>query len=141
MYSSIVPFVGWSLTLLICALAWFKGNSAERQGGAIVFAGAVFALGIQIFLPTTSRHIPLLLGEGAIGIGFLVLALRYLSAWLGVAMILQAIQFSLHAYYLVGELPHDRTYAIVNNLDSLGVLLCILVGTLLAWRKRSRLAK
>jgi hypothetical protein len=50
-------------------------------------------------------------------------------------MILQAVQFSLHAYYLVGERPHDRSYAIVNNIDTLGVLLCILVGTLLAWRQ------
>jgi hypothetical protein len=60
---------------------------------------------------------------------------------LGIAMLLQAIQFSLHAYYLVGGLPRDRTFAMVNNLDSIGVLLCILAGTLLTWRRRARAAK
>ena len=71
------------------------------------------------------------------GGGFLYLALRYMSQWLGVAMLLQAIQFSLHAYYLVGELPRDRTYALINNLDSIGVLACILIGTLMTWRRRA----
>ena len=141
MYSSIAPLMGWFATLLICGLAWLKGGPAERYGGLIVFVGAVGALLLQIFLPSDARSIPLLLGEGLIGLGFLLLALRYASPWLGGAMILQAIQFSLHAYYLVGSIQHDRTYAIVNNLDSLGVLICILVGTVFAWRQRARLAK
>lgn len=57
------------------------------------------------------------------------------------AELVQGIQFSLHAYYLVGGLARDNTYAMVNNLDSIGVLLCILVGTLLAWRRRRASAK
>ena len=75
------------------------------------------------------------------GLAFLTLALRHASPWLGGAMLFQAIQFSLHAYYLVGELPRDFTYAVINNIDTIGVLACILVGALLAWRKRMRAAK
>jgi hypothetical protein len=56
-------------------------------------------------------------------------------------MLLQAIQFGLHAYYIVGELPHDRTYGLVNNLNSIGVLLCILFGIFASWRKQARAGK
>ena len=54
---------------------------------------------------------------------------------------LQAIQFSLHAYYIVGDLPHDDTYRIVNNLNSAGVLVCILFGVVASWRKQLHAAK
>jgi hypothetical protein len=141
MYYSLVPLIGWAVTLGIIALAWWKGGSPERLGALAMLGAAVVALVVNAVMPVAARPILLLADEGLLGFIFLMLALRHASAWLGVAMILQAIQFSLHAYYLVGELPHDRTYAIVNNLDSLGVLLCILVGTLLAWRRRTRLAK
>lgn len=141
MYYSLVPLIGWAVTLGIIALAWWKGGSPERLGALAMLGAAVVALIVNAVLPVGARPILLLADEGVLGFIFLMLALRHASAWLGVAMILQAIQFSLHAYYLVGELPHDRAYAIVNNLDSLGVLLCILVGTLLAWRRRTRLAK
>ncbi len=141
MYYSLVPLIGWAVTLGIIALAWWKGGSPERLGALAMLGAAVVALIVNAVMPVSARPILLLADEGVLGFIFLMLALRHASAWLGVAMILQAIQFSLHAYYLVGELPHDRTYAIVNNLDSLGVLLCILVGTLLAWRRRTRLAK
>ena len=66
------------------------------------------------------------------------MAMRYTTAWLGVAVLLQAAQFSLHAYYLVAGKLYDSFYAMVNNLVSLGVLLCLAAGCLLAWRKRRR---
>ena len=53
-------------------------------------------------------------------------------------MLLQAGQFSLHAWYLVSALERDRFYAIVNNLVTIGILICILVGTLIAWSRRAR---
>jgi hypothetical protein len=98
-------------------------------------------MGIHRWAPQDLKHLLLLADEAFVALGFLALALRYMSVWLGGAMILQAVQFSLHAYYLVSELPHDRRYAIINNIDSLGVLACILFGTLLAWRRRAQAAK
>jgi hypothetical protein len=56
-------------------------------------------------------------------------------------MLLQAIQFSLHAYYFVGGLRRDRHLRDGQQHRFMGVLLCILVGTLLAWRRRARAAK
>lgn len=141
MYTSLAPIFGWTVLIAILALAWIKGGMSERYGVVIVLLGAAYAFLVHIFAPTALQTFLLLFGEGAMGVAFLVLALRYTSPWLGGAMLFQAIQFSLHAYYLVGDLPRDYMYAVINNIDTLGVLACILVGTLLAWRKRTRLAK
>lgn len=135
------PFVGWAVLIAVLGLACWKGGRTERYGAAIVFVGAAYALIVNFTAPKDLVPVLLLVGEGAMGAGFLYLALRHMSAWLGVAMLLQAIQFSLHAYYLVGDLPRDKTYATINNLDSMGVLLCILIGTVLAWRSRAKAAK
>ncbi len=136
MYTSFAPMIGWVVLAIVLVLACWKGGSAERMGVVIVLAGAAYALLVHTIAPKSATALLLLLGEGVMGGGFLYLALRYMSQWLGVAMLLQAIQFSLHAYYLVGELPRDRTYALINNLDSIGVLACILIGTLITWRRQ-----
>lgn len=135
------PIAGWTVLITVLALACWKGGRAERFGVAIMLAGAVYAVLAHALAPHELVPTLLLVGEGAMGAGFLFLALRHMSPWLGVAMLLQAIQFSLHAYYLVGDEPLDHTYAVINNLDSFGVLGCILVGTLLAWRRRVRAEK
>lgn len=137
MYSSIVPILVWLLILAVFAFAWVKGGQPERWGVAIVLAGGGFALLVHLVAPASIQALLLLAGEGAMGLAFLMLALRYASPWLGGAMLFQAIQFSLHAYYLVGELPRDRTYAVINNIDTVGVLACILTGALITWRKRT----
>ncbi|WP_425994908.1 hypothetical protein [Caulobacter sp. DWR1-3-2b1] len=141
MYSSLEPILVWLLIIAVFAFAWAKGGAPERWGVGIVLAGGAFALLVHWGAPASLHALLLLGGEGAMGLAFLMLALRYASPWLGGAMLFQAIQFSLHAYYLVGELPRDFTYAVINNIDTLGVLACILLGALLAWRKRNRLAK
>jgi hypothetical protein len=141
MHVQLAPFFGWAATLLVCALAWTKGGSAERWGSAIILIGAVAAGLVQSLLPVKFEVLALLLLEGLYSVAFLVLALRYTSPWLGGAMILQAIQFGLHAYYIVGERAHDRAFYLINNLNSIGVLLCILLGILVTWRKQARAAR
>ncbi|HQT55843.1 MAG TPA: hypothetical protein PKX06_20540, partial [Phenylobacterium sp.] len=59
---------------------------------------------------------------------------RYASLWIGAVMLLQGVQFSLHAYFFVTKLVPGRTYAIVNNLVTWGTLLGILLGTLAVLR-------
>jgi hypothetical protein len=141
MHTQFAPFLGMAATLVVCGLAWIRGSMAERWGAIIVIAGSIVSLLIQLILPKDARALASLLCEGVYGFAFLALALRYASPWLGGAMLLQAIQFSLHAYYIVGELPHDDTYRIVNNLNSAGVLICILLGIFAAWRRRARAAR
>lgn len=141
MYTSLGPFVVWFLILAVCAFAYFKGDRAERWGALTVLGGSVYAFLIHLLIPSELRATLLLLGEGVMGATFLMLAMRYPSAWLGVVVLLQAIQCSLHAYYLVGQLKRDLTYAVINNVDTLGILACLAIGASLAWRRRVRAGK
>ena len=140
MYHSLIPLIGWAATFLVCALAWWKGGQVEQLGASLKLVTSVIALGVHHLLKQDSISGALLTADGLLAIGFLALAMRYASLWIGAAMLLQAGQFSLHAWYLVSGLDRDRFYAIANNLVTIGILICILVGTLIAWRQRSNTA-
>lgn len=136
MLQFIAPLL-WTLTAITVLLAWLRGGSAERLGSALVLTGSLLVVIIHVSLPTELQATALLIGEAALALGFLLVAMRYLSPWLGLAMILQAIQFSLHAYYLIGEKPHDYLYRAVNNVNTFAILLIILAATIVSWRRRA----
>lgn len=135
---SMSPFLMFFLAFIfsVCVFAWAKGGPAERYGALFIAVSAVAVELVHWFLPRDLQGLLLLAVDGFLAASFLLLALRYASAWLGGAMLLQAIQFSLHAYYFVTGVHRGDTYAIINNLDSTGVMLCIVIGTVIAWRKR-----
>lgn len=126
--------------VLTAMFAAWKGDRAERWGG--LFNLAAF-IGVWVTHQTgmANPETYLLVMDGLLALSFLGLAVRFASFWLGGAMILQGVQFSLHAYYLIGEVPHDRTYFRVNNADTIGILLFIIVGAVMSWRKRERKAR
>ena len=140
MYHSLIPLLGWGATFVVCALAWWKGGQVEKLGASLKLATSVIALGVHHLLKQDAISVALLTADGLLAVGLLALAIRYASLWIGAAMLLQAGQFSLHAWYLVNGLKFDRFYAIANNLVTIGILICILVGTLIAWRRRSKAA-
>jgi hypothetical protein len=74
-------------------------------------------------------------------VGLWVLAVRYASLWLGATMLLQAGQFSLHAFYLVMERPHDLIHAWINNINTVGISICIVVCAVTAIRRRVIIAR
>jgi hypothetical protein len=51
-------------------------------------------------------------------------------------MLLQAVQFTLHAWYMLLERPRDALFSTINNVDTLGILACVLFGSIVAWRRR-----
>jgi hypothetical protein len=135
MSTYLVTAIGCLLTVAVCLFAWVKGASAERWGGTLNVATFVFALLAHV-LPAGPREMALLIVDGVLAFGLLILAVRYVSLWIGAAMLLQAGQFVLHAFYFIMEQPHDATFAMVNNGVSVGILVCIAAGTALSWRKR-----
>lgn len=137
MYQSFLPLIGWAVTLAVCGFAWWKGGPAERAGALLIVGAAAAVWMSHNFLPKGVAGSALLVIDAAMAAGFLILAIRYASLWLGGAMLFQAAQFSLHAYYLVMEKPYDRLYSIINNIDTIGVLVCVLTGTVFAWRSVS----
>lgn len=139
----IISILGWLLILAACLLAWRLGGKPERQGAMLVLATS-FLAAFPGFIPDHElQRMVYLAIDGLLAGGLLLLALRYARVWLGVAVLLQGVQFSLHAYYLVASRRYDNTYGAVNNLVSLGVLCCVAAGSVLAYRasKRPRAAK
>jgi len=120
------------------AFALWKGDSAERMGGSLNLAAGLFAMFLHPLLSPDIQPVVQLVVDAGLAAGFLFLAIRFASLWLGLAMLLQAVQFSLHAYYMVQEAKHDWTFFRINNFDSWGIILCIVGGTVLSWRQRLR---
>lgn len=120
--------------LLVTAFAWLRGGWAEKIGSAANLAAAALLFVMVRTVGVSGLGTGLLAIDGLLGLVFLALAVRFTSLWLGGAMLLQAVQFSLHAYYLVVGRKVDLLFAVVNNVVSWGVLLAILVGTLVTWR-------
>lgn len=121
-----------------CIFSLWKGGSAERLGGAIVLANLLAEMLFGNARPLGSEPIAELVIDALTAMALLGVVLVYGSLWLGGAMLLYSIQFTLHAYYFVTERGPDRLHAVVNNLDSLGIIFCLVVGTLVAWRRRAR---
>lgn len=121
-------------------LAWLWGGLPERLGGALNLGLAGADTLARVFIPADRLPTSLLAVDGALALCFLVLALRFGRLWLGGALLFQAAQFSLHAYYLVTGRPFDMLHAVANNLDTYGVAACIALGALTARRTAARLA-
>jgi hypothetical protein len=133
-----VLILGWPALIAVCAYAWIKGDTPARISGGMLMIVAVLAWLIAHSLPFEARAVPMLVTDGLLAFGFLLLALRYASLWLAATMVLQGMQFSLHAYYLVMTPSGHGAYGLVNNLITYAVMACILGGTVIAQRRRQR---
>lgn len=133
--SLITPLI-WILIAVTLGLSWWRGARAEQLGSTMVVVAGVAARMIHGLLPPEQQPIALLADEACLAFGLLIIAMKHVSPWLGIAMLLQATQFSLHAYYLVGEKQHDFLYKVVNNVNTVAILVAILSATLVTWRKR-----
>ena len=138
MSTSAITLTLYGAILGVAALAWFRGGPPERIGGLLNLIATALVLGAHLIIGPGALPTFLLVIDGLLAFGFLGLALRYASLWLGGTMLLQGVQFSLHAYYLVTDRRFDLMYAVVNNVVSWGLVTCILAGTLGVWRKTLR---
>lgn len=136
--SIIIVYVALAALVLAFVFALWRGDQAERVGGGLNLGAGLFAVAVHPLLAPDIQPLALLAADAVLAAGFLFLAIRYASLWLGVAMLLQAVQFSLHAYYMVSDLPHDVNYARVNNFDTAAIFFCIIGGTIVSWRRRLR---
>jgi hypothetical protein len=141
MYISLTAAVLTSVVVAGCLFALWKGGPGERSGASVILANLVILRLFAIFLPAASYGLAELAVDGLTAMALLVLVLRFASLWLGGVMLLYALQFSSHAFYMVTERPADRLHAIINNLDFTGVVVCLVTGTAVAWRRRVRTAQ
>jgi len=134
-----------SLTLfaaVVWALAFWRGGAAERWGALVVAANQLAAIVIIFAMTGGSRqYIGLLVQltlDGAAAVALLFVLLRYGRPWLGVAMLLYALQFTLQSIYLVAEIKKDYWHVVVNNLNFIAIHLSLLVGTVQHWLQRAK---
>jgi hypothetical protein len=130
-----------ALVIFSVAFAWWKGGRPERVGSLF---NAVICIGVtafQVMIHETLDTIPILIADGLLAMGFLVLAIRYASLWLGAAMLLQGMAFTMHSALLMGVVQPGLAYYAAMNVMSLGVLLSIVLGTAYVWVVRRRTAR
>lgn len=120
----------------VCLVAFWKGGTTERIGAGIILANLIFDIFGGPALPAAFQPTLRLVLDALTASSLLALTLWYASLWLGAAMLLFAAQFTLHSYYIVTSRPTDYLHALVNNLNYMGVVLCLATGTAVAWRWR-----
>jgi hypothetical protein len=120
----------------ICALAFLKGGPPERAAALVVLLTWLGLLVGQRLTGELVPEIPFLLSDIVPAIGFLALAVRYGSIWLGVAMMLEAALFFLHATHMSEEQQKAYAYLVAVNLLSVCVLALLGGATVAAsWRR------
>lgn len=128
-------------SVLGAAFALWKGGTAERIAAAIVILNALIGEGGYWVAPNSEAVIRLV-NDGLTALALLAVTLCYGAPWMGGVMLFYAAQFSLHSFYLVtGRASTDYLHALINNIDFMGIVWCLIIGTVVAWRRRRRLTK
>ncbi|THD62416.1 hypothetical protein [Phenylobacterium sp.] len=123
-----------------CIFSFWKGGFPERIGGGVVLANTLLMLLLGASMASGLGPVVELVVDGLTAVALLAVVLVFGSLWLGGAMLLYAVQFTLHAFYFVTERAPDKLHAIVNNVDFTGIIWCLVIGTAVAWRRRIKSA-
>ncbi len=122
--------------------AWLKGAQAEKFGSTI-YAASV--LGTTFIEMITGQATPVgeeLFLDTAVAVGFLALAIRYNSLWLGAAMMAKGLQLAIHATRLTdGEDSFSggvNLYALGLNVIALLIVGILVSGTIVTMTRRNR---
>lgn len=125
----------FGLTVAVVAFALIAGRRPERLS-ALIFATAALATQIvALRTPASQLNNAMLLIDGLMAFGFLMLALRYGYLWIALMMAAMAGYFSIHAYYLAMSLKPDRIFVIASNAATAVALISITIGVLTSRRR------
>jgi hypothetical protein len=127
-------------SILGALFALWKGGQAERATAIVVIVNVLIGQSGKLVAPDSGALIRLV-NDGVTALVLLGVTLRYGALWMGGVMLFFAAQFSLHSFYLVTERPNDYWHALINNIDFSGIIWCLIIGTIVAWRARVRRLK
>jgi hypothetical protein len=124
------------------AFAIWKGGAPERWGTAMILVAWVAMLVAEALARPAIPVVTYLTLDGLLAVGFLVVAVRYSSLWLGGAMICQSILFGAHALRLSDGSRvfwHGcNVYLLVSNVVGFLVLFILIGGTFATIQRRRR---
>jgi hypothetical protein len=145
MLHTLTSQVGLIVLAGVCLLALAKGGPAERFGAVLVAVTWAGLLICQALTEQTIPEIPLLVSDVVLATGFLALAVRYASLWLGAGMLFQGAAFTMHLMHMTdlsgASGHHDRAYVVTVNLLSYAVLATLGGAAVVNWRRRVKAAK
>ena len=120
-----------------CAFGVWKGDRPERVGAGIILLNIVLTLIVGGLLAGDAGYLFNMVLDGATAVAFLLLMIQWGRVWLGAAMLIYAAQFALRSYYLVTDRPPDNLHAAVNNANFVALVICVVAGAVIAWRRRA----
>jgi hypothetical protein len=142
MFSLIEQAVALILLAGTALFAALKGGPPERLGVGMIVAAWIGAIVAHELTRPASPVLAFLILDGLVTVGFLIVAVRYSSLWLGGAMICQAISFGAHAIRLseADDLTRQSSYLYlaVTNIVGFLVLFILIGGTFATIARRRR---
>ena len=136
-----------SFAAFVWVMAFWRGGAAERWGAAVCAANQIaFLLYIFVIQAGARQMVGLLVQltlDGSAAVALLLVLLRFGRPWLGVAMLLYALQFTLQSVYIVADIKKNYWHVLLNNLNFIAIHLAVAVGTAQHWirTRRARTAK
>jgi hypothetical protein len=119
-----------------------RGGPPERLGIAMIVAAWIGTIVAHELTRPVLPVLTFLILDGVVTVGFLIVAVRYSSLWLGGAMICQAVSFGAHAMWLFDEDSLSRQsrylYVAVTNVVGFLVLFILIGGTFATIARRRR---
>ena len=147
MFSQIEQAVALLLLAGTALFAALKGGPPERLGVGMIVAAWIGAIVAHELTRPASPVLAFLVLDGLVTVGFLIVAVRYSSLWLGGAMICQAVSFGAHAMRLSDDPAISKhgqyVYLAITNVIGFLVLFILIGGTFatIAQRRRADRAK
>lgn len=136
MLDTLISQFGALVWLGVCAFALYKGDKPERfAGGALVIAWlATLAVHRETIL--TSVTIPVFLIDVAVLVVLIGLAWRSDRNWPIWAASFQCITVMVHIVTMIDLRIRAIAYLSAQTVGTYGVLICLAVGTFMAWQVR-----
>jgi Flp pilus assembly protein protease CpaA len=132
--------MGLITLLLVSCFAWWKGGIPERLGTLILCISAFSDDFARAFTGELTPTTMLFLSDAILSTGFLYIAIRYSSLWLGAAMMFQGLAFAFHAMQMIdGDAPRWHgmiLYLLVHNILSYLLMASLAAGTVATILKR-----
>ena len=128
--------------LSVVGFAMLKGRPSERYGAVVYLASVLISTLLNSVFLGAQAVVLEMVCDSCAAVGFLALALRYNSLWLGAAMMVKGVQLALHATHLTdGQdlvIAGTNVYALGLTFISFAILGIIFGGTLASVRERRR---